>query len=49
MLALLVNKFRNEAGPAGLMRRPEAAAGVAVKIFVEPIAIMITFLIECLA
>ena len=33
--ALLLNEFRDQTGPAGLMRRAEAGAGVAVKIFVE--------------
>ncbi len=28
-------QFGDQAGPAGLMRRADAAAGVAVKVFVE--------------
>jgi hypothetical protein len=49
VLALLLDQFRDEAGPAGLMRRPEAGASVAVKIFMEPIAIVIALLIQRLA
>ena len=41
-----MNKFRNEAGPAGLMRRPQAGTGITVKIFMEPIAIIAALLIE---
>jgi hypothetical protein len=33
--ALLLNQFRDETGPPGLMRRAEAGADIAVKIFVE--------------
>src|ERR1700687_2785555 len=36
-LALVLNQFRDEAGPAGLMRRAETGADVAMKIFVEQI------------
>jgi hypothetical protein len=46
VLALLLDEFRDEAGPAGLMRRSEAGAGVAMKVFVEPIAALITVVIE---
>jgi hypothetical protein len=49
VLSLLVDEFRDEAGPAGLMRRPETGAGVAVKIFMEPIAIGISRFVERLA
>ena len=35
--ALLLNKFRDERGPAGLVRRAEARADVAVKIFVKQV------------
>jgi hypothetical protein len=33
--ALLLNQFRDETGPAGLMRRTQSGANVAVKIFVK--------------
>jgi len=44
--ALLLDEFCDETGPTGLMRRAEASAGVGVKIFVEPITILIALLIE---
>lgn len=46
VLALLLNKFGNEASPAGLMRCPEASTSITVKIFMEPIAIAILPLID---
>ena len=45
--ALLLNQFRDEAGPAGLMRRAEAGAAVAMKVFVKPITILIALVVEC--
>src|SRR4029077_819430 len=40
-LALLLDEFRDEAGPAGLVRRAEAGAGIAMKIIVKQIAMSI--------
>ena len=39
--ALLLNEFCDQAGPAGLVRCAETGAGVAVKIFVKPKAMLI--------
>lgn len=36
-LALLLNQFCDQRGPAALMQRAERAAGVAVEIFVKEI------------
>ena len=41
MAPLLLNQFRDQTGPAGLMTRPQAGAGVSVKIFVEKISLAI--------
>src|SRR6202011_3886414 len=35
--ALLLNQFRDESGPAGLMRRAETSADIPVEIFVKQI------------
>jgi hypothetical protein len=46
VFALLLDEFGDQTSPAGLMRCPEAGTGFSVKIFVEPIAILVAFLIE---
>ena len=38
VLALLLDEFRDEAGPAGLVRGAEARADVTVKILVKQIS-----------
>src|ERR1700730_5181787 len=45
-LALLLNEFGDDAGPAGLMRRAEASAGVAMEVFVKQIPIAVTCLVQ---
>src|SRR6476620_9383688 len=45
-VALLQNELGHEAGPAGLVRRAETRSGVAVEIFVEPEATLITHIVE---
>ena len=39
--ALLLDQFRDEAGPTGLMTRAESGAGVAMEVLVKPIEIPI--------
>ena len=46
-VALLLDQFSNERRPAGLMRGAQAAAIVAVEIFVKPIELGISRRIEC--
>ena len=46
---MLLDQLGDEAGPTGLMRRPEAAASITVKIFMEPIAFVIALLVERIA
>src|SRR5258708_6137644 len=43
---LLLNQLRHECGPAGLMRRAEASASVAMEVFVKPVAIAVTCLVQ---
>ena len=40
-LALLLNEFRDQTGPTGLMRRAETGASVSVKILMEQITMSI--------
>ena len=35
LVSALLEKFRRQAGPAGLMARTDAGAVIAVKVFVE--------------
>lgn len=44
-----MDQFRNEPGPAGLMRRPQPGTGITVKIFMEPIAIIAALLLPARA
>src|SRR4051794_7234257 len=45
-LALLMNEFGHEPGPAGLVGRAQAGAGVPVEIFMKPVALGIPSRVE---
>lgn len=47
--ALLLNQLRDQPSPAGLMRGPESAAGIAVEIFMEQMPLAIAQGIEAAA
>ena len=47
VFALLMDKFGNETSPARLVRRTQPGTRVAMKIFMEPIAIAVALFIEC--
>jgi hypothetical protein len=46
VFALLLDKLCDQASPTGLIGCPETCPGIAMKIFTEPVAIVVALLIE---